>query len=193
MADAQDAIRKRLTAHAGTTALIGTRAFFLGLPQNPTLPACVVRQVAGPRNSAMGADVNKMGATIRVGSHAATRAGAKALAEQTRTALQRYAGISAATEVHDCMMLTETVSASPETGMWSFVQEFTVWVTDLPIGRVIAHADFAGFVTFADAGTVSAYLETDPNFAGYVTPTTTGTGDTDLLLNDSGFASPARS
>ena len=59
MADVTNAVRVRLTEHAGTAALIGTRAYFGALPQNPTLPASIVQQISAPRNSAMGEDVDK--------------------------------------------------------------------------------------------------------------------------------------
>jgi len=130
MADVTDAVRSRLTGHAGTAALIGTRAWFGYLPQNPTLPASVVQQISGPRNSAMGADVGKFEARVQVKAHASTRAGAKALAEQHRAALQRYNGTSAATVVHDVYLVDEDDEMEPEVGIWSVRQDYMVWVTE---------------------------------------------------------------
>jgi len=130
MADASDAVRTRLTAHAGTSALIGTRAFFGFLPQNPTLPASVVQQITGARVHAMGADVDKFEALVQVKAHATTRAGAKALAEQHRAALQRYSGTSASTVVHDTFLVVEDDEMEPEAGIWTVRQDFRVWVTE---------------------------------------------------------------
>jgi hypothetical protein len=130
MADATDAVRTRLTAHAGASALISTRAWFGYLPQNPTLPASVVQQITGTRESAMGADVGKFAALIQVKAHATTRAGAKALAEQQRAALQRYSGTSAGTVVLDSFLVNEDDEMEPEEGIWSVRQDFRVWVTE---------------------------------------------------------------
>ena len=130
MADAAAAVRTRLTVYAGTTALIGTRAFFGFLPQNPTLPASVVQQISGPREHAMGSDVDKFPARVQVKAHATTRAGAKALAEQQRAALQRYTGTSAGTVVGDSFLIDEDDEAEPEVGIWTVRQDFRVWVTE---------------------------------------------------------------
>jgi hypothetical protein len=130
MADAAAAVRTRLTVYAGTTALIGTRAFFGFLPQNPTLPASVVQQISGPREHAMGSDVDKFAARVQVKAHATTRAGAKALAEQQRAALQRYTGTSAGTVVGDSFLIDEDDEAEPEVGIWTVRQDFRVWVTE---------------------------------------------------------------
>lgn len=130
MADVENAVRTRLTAHAGTTALIGTRAYYGMLPQAPTLPACVVQQISGPRNSAMGADVDKFEARVQVKAHAISRAGAKALAEQARAALQRYNGTSAGTVVNASFLVDEDAEMEPETNIWTVRQDYMVWVTE---------------------------------------------------------------
>lgn len=130
MADAANAVRTRLTEHAGTAALIGTRAWFGALPQNPTLPASVVQQISGPRNSAMGADLALFQPRIQVKANASTRAGAKALAEQQRAALQRYSGTVAATVVTDCFLVDEEEGLEPEEGIWTVRQDFMPWVSE---------------------------------------------------------------
>ncbi len=38
------------------------------------------------------------------------------------------------------------------------------------IGVVIAHTDFAGFVTVVESGTAAAYMVTDATHSGFVTP-----------------------
>ena len=132
MADLQDAVRTRLTAHAGTAALIGTpgRAYFMMLPQDATYPASVVQQISGPRIHAMGSDTDKWEGRVQVRACAKTRAGAKALAEQHRAALQRYSGTSASTVVHDCYMVNEMDEYEPDTRVWAVRQDYMVWVTE---------------------------------------------------------------
>ena len=130
MSDVADAVRTRLTDHAGTAALIGTRAFFGMLPQKPTLPASVVQQISGPRNHAMGEDVGVFEARVQVKAYAQTRAGAKALGEQQRDALQRYSGTSASTVVHDSFFADEADGIEPEVGFHFMRQDFMVWVSE---------------------------------------------------------------
>ncbi len=130
MADVADAVRTRLTAHAGTTALIGTRAFFDMLPQNPTLPASVVQQISGPGISAMGSDVGVLVARIQVKANASTRAGAQALAVQQKAALKRYSGTSASVVVHDSFLADEATGIEPEAGIHTVRQDYMVWVTE---------------------------------------------------------------
>lgn len=130
MADVENAVRTRLTAYAGTAALIGTRAYYGMLPQAPTLPASVVQQISGPRNSAMGADVDKFEARVQVKSHALTRSAAKGLAEQSRLALQRFSGTSAGTVVIDSRLVDEDTEMEPESNIWSVRQDYMVWVSE---------------------------------------------------------------
>ena len=131
MADASDAVKTRLTDHTGTSDLIGTRAFFGALPQNPTLPASIVQQISGPRNHAMGADVDKFAARVQVKACATTRAGSKALAEQHRDALQRYSGTSAGTVVHDSFLVDEEDPVwDDDAEIWSMRHDFLVWVSE---------------------------------------------------------------
>ena len=131
MADVADAVRTRLKDHAGTTALIGDRAWFGALPQKPDLPASVVQQISGPRNHAMGSDVAQFEARIQVKAHASTREGAKALGEQHRAALQRYSGTSAGTVVHDSFLVDEDdPTFDADSGIWTMRHDFQVWVTE---------------------------------------------------------------
>lgn len=86
------ALRARLTSHAGTSALIGSRVYPLRLPQGPTYPAVRYQVIGAPRVHAMGADTGQVDARVQVDSYAETYAGAQALAEQVRLALSRWEG-----------------------------------------------------------------------------------------------------
>lgn len=107
MALAEEAVYARLTAHAGTAALVGARVYPLKLPQTPTLPAVTYQRISATRESAMGSDTGITRARFQVTSHAASYSGVKALAEQVRQALQRYSGTSATVTVHDCFLENE--------------------------------------------------------------------------------------
>jgi hypothetical protein len=131
MADFSNAVRTRLTEHAGTTALISARAWYGALPQNPTLPAVTVQQISAPRISAMGADVDKVESRQQVRACDSTRAGAKALADQVRDALQRYSGTVASVVLHDCFLVDETEEGYDAEGkLWSIRFDFMVWGTE---------------------------------------------------------------
>lgn len=130
MADVANAVRTRLTEHAGTLALIGTRAYYGALPQDPTLPASIVQQISAPRISAMSADVDKYEARVQVKACALTRAGALALAIQHLSALQRYSGTVASVVIHDCFIVEDTgPEYEAETKLWVGRHDVMVWVT----------------------------------------------------------------
>lgn len=127
MADVTEAVRSRLVAHAGTTALIGTRAWFYMLPQDPTLPAVTVQQISAVRPSAMGSDVGKAEGRIQTRACAANRAGVKALAEQIRAALQRFSGTVASTEIIDIRFANERENYEADVKVWTVDQDWMVW------------------------------------------------------------------
>lgn len=130
MADHEDAVRTRLTTHAGTAALIGTRAYFGMVPQGSDFPCSTVQQISAPSISAMGADVDKVESRQQVRACAKTRAGAKALADQQRAALKRYSGTSAGVVIHDCFLVNEIPNYEPTTKLYTVTQDFMVWVTE---------------------------------------------------------------
>lgn len=127
MADVQAAIRTTLLAHAGTLALIGTRAWFLLLPQNPTLPAVTVQQVSGTRHSAMGDDVGIAEGRMQVESWATTRTGVRALAEQVRDALQRFRGTVSGTVINAVFLDAEMDVYEPGVTFWRVHQDYRVF------------------------------------------------------------------
>ena len=131
MADLCEAFRTRLTEHAGTAALIGTRAFFDHLPKGPTLPAVVVQQISGRPVPAMGADTGNNSGRVQTDAYAATRAGAQLLGAQMRAALKRYRGTVAGVEVDDVFLEDEEgPSEEEETGRWRVRMDWTAWWRD---------------------------------------------------------------
>jgi repressor of nif and glnA expression len=57
------------------------------------------------------------------------------------------------------------------------------------VGRIIAHADFAGFLTVVDMVTATGNMVTDTVHTGFVTPDdSASTGNADFLIFGGGFA-----
>lgn len=89
------AISARLTAHAGTNALAGSRHYPLHAPQGPTYPFTVYQMIGSPRTHLMGdsPDASRwVEASMQIDCYAKTYAGTHALAEQVRLALSRWSG-----------------------------------------------------------------------------------------------------
>lgn len=128
MADVQAAFRARLVAHAGTQAIISSRAWDDHLPQNPTLPAVSVQQVSGPRTHAMGSDTGDVNGRVQVDSWAASRSAAKSLAEQVRAALQRVTGTFSGTTISGTYMDNEEGPRYESTvKLWRTRQDYMTW------------------------------------------------------------------
>lgn len=85
---AETAVYTRLTTHAGTAALIGTRCYPLRLPQKPVLPAVVYQRIS---SSGRAGTSDRRVVRYQFSCWASTYAGVKALAEQVRDALEYYA------------------------------------------------------------------------------------------------------
>ena len=108
------AIYARLVAHAGTTALVGTRVYPLRLPQGPTYPAIRYQVISAPREHAMGADTGTVHARVQVDCWATTYAGAKALAAQVILALSRWGGTSGGVVVEHVFLENEIDRFEPD-------------------------------------------------------------------------------
>lgn len=131
MADIVEAIRSRLLAHAGTSALIGTRARIDHLEQNPTMPACVVKKVSDIPTRRFGGNSDKRQARLQVNAHAATRASCFALATQMKAALDWYSGTSATVVVDVAWCDNEIADGwDDNTNTYVTVQDYLVWYTE---------------------------------------------------------------
>ena len=102
MADVRDWVHSKLTNHAGTAALVGTRVYAVRLPQSPTMPAITIQTVSEPREHAFGSDPGIAHATVQVTAWAETIAGARALGAQVKSALNRVTGAAASITVQYC-------------------------------------------------------------------------------------------
>lgn len=127
MADHEDAVRDRLLAHTGTANLVSTRVWYSALPQDPTLPALTVQQISGVPESAFGGDVGEVDVRVQVDAWAETRAGAKALGEQARAALQRHTGTFGGVTIQVVGMNTGGTRYEPDGKIWRNRQDFELW------------------------------------------------------------------
>jgi len=94
MSDLHVAIKARLRAHTGLSALVSTRSHAIDAPQGETLPYVVFEQVDGsPLETMSGTDPLNV-AAISVAAVGATSASALAVADQVNAALEGYAGTS---------------------------------------------------------------------------------------------------
>lgn len=85
-------IYSSLTAHAGLSALIGTRLYPVLLPQNPTYPAVTYQRVSTPRAQAINGTVASAGPRFQFAAWASTYSSAVSVAAQVRAALIAMSG-----------------------------------------------------------------------------------------------------
>lgn len=127
MADHEDAVRDQLLATAGVAALVGSRVWYSGLPDNPTLPANTLQQISGVPTSAFRRDVGEVRVRIQIDSWAETRTGAKALGEQVRIAMQRITATHGGVRITTVAMNDGGTRYEPEGLLWRHRQDFELW------------------------------------------------------------------
>lgn len=129
------AIHARLKAHAGTSALVGSRVYPLRLPQGPTYPAVRYQVIGAPRTHLMGdtPDASQwVHSRVQVDCYAVTYAGAHALAFQVRMALSRWSGSAGGLAVESVFLGAERDEDEPtlvhhgEQGLYRVTMDFIV-------------------------------------------------------------------
>jgi hypothetical protein len=126
VADIDAALRTRLTAHAGTQALVSSRVWYDHLPPKPILPAATVGQISGVRPKTMGSDTDVVQGRVQVDSCASSRAGAVALAEQVKGALKRFRGTSGGVTINACFLEDETPAFLDADNIWTIQHDYMV-------------------------------------------------------------------
>lgn len=116
----EKAIKARLDAHAGTSALVGTRNYPQERPQDSALPANVYQVISDLPYHAMSSDANVRQARVRVHSYAESYGGAVELSEQVRQALSRFRGTSASVVIQDALEDDMLENYAPEIGVGVF-------------------------------------------------------------------------
>lgn len=118
-------LRDRMTTHAGLTALINSRCYPLTIPQNATMPALSYFRVSTVRHSAMGADCGLVTARFQVSVWADSFSSARDVANQVRSALQRWSTTSG-TVIQDIFYLNETDLYDPQVEVHHTACDFEV-------------------------------------------------------------------
>jgi hypothetical protein len=104
----EDAMVARLTAHAGVTALAGTRVYPLVIPQEAPLPAIRYARITTFRPQVMSEETGTAEIMLQLDSYATTYAGAKALGNAVRAALTRWRQAGTyGVDILDCWLESE--------------------------------------------------------------------------------------
>lgn len=122
-----EAIYGRLQAVTGVTNLVGTRVYPVVLPQSPTYPAIRYQQTAGSREPAMGSNSGLVKTTVQIDSYSDTYEQARQVAEEVRSALQRFGGTVAGVVIESVFVEGPLDVFEEEIKKFRVQQDFTVW------------------------------------------------------------------
>ena len=89
--DIDAALMTCLKAHAGLAALVADRIHFDDVPQGTPLPYVIVLDVSNPIDEDLQGPIDVEEPVKQLSAYATTRAGAKAVALQLRTAMRAWA------------------------------------------------------------------------------------------------------
>ncbi len=117
-----------LSTYPGLGALIGTRLYPLLLPQLPTLPAVTYQRVSTPTLLEFERSLLPH-PRFQFNCWATTFAGARAVADQVRAALDVYMGAMGATTVRASLVEDERDDYDPATEWWRIIVEAVIWYT----------------------------------------------------------------
>lgn len=107
MAEIEEALTTYLLAQSGLTALIGARFFPDLLEDDSDLPAVVYLDVSNVPEHTLGGQLDLESPVIQFTAYATTKAGAKAVAAQLKTALSDYHGTLSGVPVQYIKLLNE--------------------------------------------------------------------------------------
>lgn len=125
----RDAIRKQLTDTAAVVAICSTRIYPLVLPQNPTLPACVINILLDEPQDDISGMAGLFKAEIQIDSYAETLQACQNLAEEIRLSLQGWNGTKLSVVVDGVYLETSLDGFEPEVSDYKQIQRFQVWYT----------------------------------------------------------------
>lgn len=113
-ADVEDAVYSRLSNFTALTALVGTRIFFIQMPQGVAYPAVVFQRITTARPSAMGSDIGIARARFQVSVFGDVAIAVRDAAQQVRAALQRWNGLEAGITILATFMEDEQDLKNPD-------------------------------------------------------------------------------
>lgn len=118
----------RLSTYPAVSAIVGTRVYPVGLPQNATFPA-ITYTIEQEQGSEGGGHIEQMG--VRVSCWAVTYTAAEALSVAVKAALRGYsnkAATPALISMDDDNMFDVYY---PETQLYGRVLEFSAWIIEI--------------------------------------------------------------
>lgn len=127
MAEIEQVIESKLTAHSGLSALISTRLYPLLLPQRPTLPAVTYQRISTmtiPTRDEPHASLGRPRFQFNV--WAATFASARAVAQQLRVALPTLQQASNP-RVDVALLQDDQDVYEADTGKWQAILDAFIW------------------------------------------------------------------
>lgn len=117
----------RLTTHAGTAALVGTRVWPLVMPQGGKLPAIVYQKVSDVRVYSHDGDSDLIRSRFQVSCYAKNYDDVKALEAQVVDALSGYADRTLGTPVEASFMDMAFDDYEPDVKIYRVMVDFKVW------------------------------------------------------------------
>ena len=112
MPEIEEALVAHLLAQPGLTALIGNRLYPDLLEDDTSLPAVVYLNVSDTKDHTLAGQLDLESPVIQFTAYATTKAGAKAVAAQLKTALSDYHGTLSGVPVQYIKLLNELSSSS---------------------------------------------------------------------------------
>lgn len=126
--DFEASLKAYLAGYAGLSALRAGRIYPLILPQNPTLPAQTYQLISAPREYIHNADAgHTTRARVQIDNWGASYGDVKALATQTKAALDRFTGVmggAGGVRIIGVWLDDETDFYEPEPAQYRVSQDF---------------------------------------------------------------------
>ena len=131
MADVGKAIRTRLLSVAAVTNLVSTRIYPLTLPQGVTMPAVRYQRVSGNSDPYIGGTTGAATARLQFDIFATTYAGAEAVRDAIKEAIDQYTGTSSGVVIHSCnsamhMDLFDEPVHGDAVGLYQMVSDYEI-------------------------------------------------------------------
>jgi len=122
-----DEIFTRLTTHSGLSALIGTRAFPMKMPQNYKLPCVVYQKIAGIETYSHDGDAGLYRPRYQFSCYANSHSGVEALVVQLKSALTCYSDETLTTPWAVSFMDMEYEQYDPELDLYRVIVDYRIW------------------------------------------------------------------
>lgn len=131
MADVGKAIRTRLLSVAAVTNLVSTRIYPLTLPQGVTMPAVRYTRVSGNSDPYIGGTTGAATARLQFDIFATSYAGAEAVRDAIKEAIDQYTGTSSGVVIHSCnsamhMDLFDEPVHGDAVGLYQMVSDYEI-------------------------------------------------------------------